>query len=120
MILYLDDDSINPHLVRLLTADGHDVQVPAAVGLAGRLDAEHLTHAAKDGRVLLTHNYRDYNALHVLVLTLGGHHPGILTVRQDNDPKRDLKPSGIVRAIRKLLAAAVPIPDELHVLNQYR
>jgi hypothetical protein len=28
MILYLDDDSANPQLVRLLQAHGHDVQIP--------------------------------------------------------------------------------------------
>jgi hypothetical protein len=31
-----------------------------------------------------------------------------------------MRPSQLVRAIRKLLAAAVPIPDELHVLNHWR
>ena len=35
MRLYLDDDSADPRLIRLLRGDGHDVQTPADVGLAG-------------------------------------------------------------------------------------
>jgi hypothetical protein len=29
MRLYLDDDCIDPHLIRLLRRNGHDVQTPA-------------------------------------------------------------------------------------------
>ena len=32
----------------------------------------------------------------------------------------DLKPAGIVRAIRNLLAAGIPIRDEFHILNHWR
>ncbi|HXG12607.1 MAG TPA: DUF5615 family PIN-like protein [Gemmataceae bacterium] len=120
MLLYLDDDSANPYLVRLLVADGHDVQIPADVGSAGKEDPEHFIHAVQTGRVLLTHNHKDFEVLHALVLVTGGHHPGILTVRRDNDPTRDLKPRHIVRAIRNLLAANILIADELHILNHWR
>lgn len=120
MHLYLDDDSVNPLLISLLTADGHDVQIPAHVGLSGRKDPEHLTQAVKVGRVLLTHNHDDFELLHALVLQAGGHHPGILAVRRDNDARRDLKPKGIVRALRNLIAAGVPIADSVNVLNHYR
>jgi hypothetical protein len=120
MLLNLDDDSTDPLLVRLLIAAGHDVQIPADAGLTGRKDPGHLMHAIKRGRVFLTHNHEDFELLHTLVLLVGGHHPGILVVRRDNDVKRDLKPKGIVRAIRNLLAAKVPIADELHILNHWR
>jgi len=46
--------------------------------------------------------------------------PGLLVVRQDNDPARDLTPKGIKAAIRKLEAAAVPIVNEYIVLNHWR
>jgi hypothetical protein len=69
--------------------------------------------------VLLTHNHDDFELLHELVRLVGGHHPGILAVRRDNDP-RDLKPPGIVRAIRNLTRAGIPIDDYLHVLNHWR
>jgi len=34
MRLYIDDDSVDPGLIRLLRRHGHDVQIPADVGLA--------------------------------------------------------------------------------------
>jgi hypothetical protein len=34
--LYIDDDSVDPGLIRLLRRDGHDVEVPADVGLEGK------------------------------------------------------------------------------------
>ncbi len=46
--------------------------------------------------------------------------PGVLVVRRDNNPKRDLNARGIVRAIAKLLAAGVPITDQFIVLNHWR
>jgi hypothetical protein len=49
-----------------------------------------------------------------------GHHPGILVVRKDNDPTRDLKAAGIVRAIRNLEAAGAPIADQYIILNHWR
>jgi len=52
-----------------------------------------------------------------LIKAAQGRHAGILVVRQDNDPRRDLTPKGIVAAIRKLQAAGVPIADEYVVLN---
>ena len=120
MRLYLDDDSADPLLARLLRNAGHDVELPHDAGLSGEADPVHLTHAITDGRVFLTKNYRDFEYLHNLIVVAQGHHPGILVVRQDNDPKRDLTPGGIVRAIAKLEAAGVPIADSYHILNHWR
>jgi hypothetical protein len=72
MMLYLDDDSTQALLVRLLTADRHDVQIPADAGMAGMKDAAHCLHAIRSGRVLLTHNYDDFKLLNELVLFAGG------------------------------------------------
>jgi predicted nuclease of predicted toxin-antitoxin system len=120
MRLYLDDDSAHRLLVRLLRQAGHDVELPADVGMVGEEDPVHLTHAIGEDRVLLSKNHDDFRNLHNLILAAQGHHPGILIVRRDNDPSRDLKPPRIVRAIRNLEAAGVPIRDEFHVLNQWR
>ena len=49
-----------------------------------------------------------------------GHHRGILVVRRDNNPRRDLDEKGIVRAIGKLLAAGAQIQDHFHALNHWR
>jgi predicted nuclease of predicted toxin-antitoxin system len=87
MRLYLDDDSVDPGLIRLLRRDGHDVEVPADVGLAGSSDQVHLAHAIRHRRVIVTRNYRDFEALHDLVAVAGnGHHCGIVVVRFDNHP----------------------------------
>ena len=42
MRLYIDDDSVDPQLIRLLRRDGHEVQAPADVGLTGQRDQVHL------------------------------------------------------------------------------
>jgi len=120
MRLYLDDDSTKGLLVRLLNRAGHDVRVPTDIGISGKNDAVHRTHAILEGRVLLTHNYDDFEELHNLVRAAGGHHPGVLTVRRDNNPKRDLDEKGIVRAVGKLLAAGVPVADQFTILNHWR
>jgi hypothetical protein len=120
MLLYLDDDSVRTVLIRRLTADGHDLLTPTEAGIAGEEDAEHLMCAIRTQRALLTHNYDDFKRLHDLVLLAGGHHPGILIVRRDNDPTRDMSPGGVVRAIRNMIASDVAVSDSLHILNHWR
>jgi hypothetical protein len=120
MRLYLDDDSARPILVRHLQRAGHDVLLPSDLGLSGSDDPVHLLHAIRQQRVFLSHNYDDFRKLHELLMEGQGHHPGILIVRQDNDPSRDLKPAGVVRAIRNLEAAGVPIADSYTILNHWR
>lgn len=68
----------------------------------------------------LTRNHDDFKNLHDLIVAVHGHYPGLLIVRRDNDPARDLKPAGIVRAIRNLISAAIPISDQFHILNHWR
>jgi len=120
MNLYLDDDSVAAALVRLMRQAGHDVLLPRDIGMMGAEDPVHLTCAIREGRVMLTGNYDDFEDLHDLVLQAQGHHPGILVVRRDNDPKRDLTPRGIVLALSKLLAANVPIVDQFIIVNHWR
>jgi predicted nuclease of predicted toxin-antitoxin system len=113
MKLYLDDDTAEVLLANLLRNAGHDVQLPSEVGMVGELDPVHLTHAIVDGRVCMTKNYDDYWLLHALVMKAKGTHPGIVVIRQDNDPR-------VVAALRKLQAAGVPIENEYIVLNHWR
>jgi predicted nuclease of predicted toxin-antitoxin system len=120
MNLYLDDDSVDALLVRLLLAAGHAVQTPTQINLSGEHDVIHFMHAIRAGYVLLTHNHDDFKRLHELVLLATGHHSGILVVRRDNDPRRDLRPRGIARAVDSLLASGVSIPDQFHILNHWR
>jgi predicted nuclease of predicted toxin-antitoxin system len=120
MRLYLDDDLAGPLLARLLQGAGHDVILPADIGLSGADDSVHFARAIEESRVVLTRNYRDFENLHNLVMKSGGRHPGVLLVRRDNDPSRNLSPRDIVRALRKLEAAGLPVPDHCHVLNHWR
>src|SRR5262249_805844 len=89
-------------------------------GLSGAHDARHLQQAIQERRSLLSGNYKDFRFLHDLVLEAQGHHFGVLVVRKDNDPRKDMKPRDIVRAIGKLLAAAVPIGGQYVDLNHWR
>ena len=120
MLLYLDVDSVDGALIRQLADGGHDVLTPRAAGTAGHADPVHFMCAIRASRVLFTHDHEDFTLLHDLVLLAGGHHPGILVVRRDNDPTRDMSPGAIIRAIHNLTASNVAIPDAVHVLNHWR
>jgi predicted nuclease of predicted toxin-antitoxin system len=120
MNLYLDDNRIDARLHGLLRKAGHTVIRPADVRLSGSSDTKHLEHAVRNGLIILTADRLDFWELHELVLTSGGHHPGILLVRFDNDRSRDIRPHHIVRAIGKLERSGVPIADQVTVLNHWR
>jgi predicted nuclease of predicted toxin-antitoxin system len=120
MRVYLDDNMASPVLAGLLRNAGHDVELPADANMTGENDPVHLAHAIQKDRSCLTYDYSDFEDLHELILAAQGHHPGILVVRQDNDPRRDLKRPGIVRAIRNLLTARAAVVDQYIVLNHWR
>jgi predicted nuclease of predicted toxin-antitoxin system len=120
MRIYLDDDIANGVLAALLRKAGHDTQVPGDVRLAGAYDPVHLTHAIRDNRVLVSQNYDDFKQLHDLLMAGRGNHPGVLIVRKDNNPNRDMKTPHIVRAVRNLLRVGVAIANEFTILNDYR
>jgi hypothetical protein len=58
--------------------------------------------------------------LHLLIQVAGGQHCGILVIRVDNDPRRDMKDGDIAQAISNLERAGVPIANEFHILNHWR
>jgi hypothetical protein len=120
MKLYLDEDSASLVLVQLLRAAGHDVQTPSEATMLGEDDTVQFTHAIEKDRVILTRNHDDFRNLHNLSTALRGHHPGIIVVCKENNPRRDLTARGMVRAISKLLAAAVPVADQFTILNLWR
>ena len=120
MKLYLDDNLADHTLAALLTKAGHTVVRPLHVGLTGATDPRHLENAIRQGIVSLTSDRRDFQDLHDLILTSGGGHPGILLVRYDNDPTRDMKPKHIVAALGKLKRTGTAMVNQLFVLNQWR
>jgi predicted nuclease of predicted toxin-antitoxin system len=120
MNLYLDDDSCHGILATLLRQAGHDVVDPMQAGIPGQNDPVHLAWTIRQRRVIVSKNHRDFEELHLLIMACGGHHPGVIMVRQDNDRARDLTPRGIVVAIRKLEASGTPTADSFIILNQWR
>lgn len=121
MRLYIDDDSVDPGLIRLLHRDGHDVRIPADVGMVGSSDQAHLAYAIRDQRTILTRNSGDFQDLHDLVVAAaGGHHCGILVVLYDDNPRNNMSLADTARAVRNLEHAGVPIADSYHELNHWQ
>src|SRR5262249_31282482 len=120
MRLFLDEDLASGLLAKLLQNAGHDVATPVAAGTRGQTDPVQLTRAIHEQRAIVSRNFEDFEELHLLIAEARGNHFGILIVRRENDPTRDLTPKGIVTAIRKLESAAVPIANEYLVLNHWR
>jgi predicted nuclease of predicted toxin-antitoxin system len=120
MNLYLDDDSAKASLARLLKKAGHQIVIPTDAGIPGVSDPRHLMYTAQHSLVLLTRNHDDFEDLHMLLQATGGKHPGLLVVRSDNDPNRDMKDRDIVRAIANLEQAGAPVANEFHILNHWR
>src|SRR5262245_17815625 len=120
MKLYLDDDCAKSALIARLKKSGHQVVSPFDAGLSGASDQRHLLYAVQSGLVLVTRNYDDFEDLHRLVQAVQGRHQGILAIRYDNDPKRDMKDIDIERALGNLEQSGSPIANEFQVLNHWR
>jgi predicted nuclease of predicted toxin-antitoxin system len=120
MNFYLDEDIADHVLVRFLEKNGHDIMSAASAKMLGRDDAVQFGYAIRNERVLITGNHDHFEALHLLILEARGHHPGVLVIRSDNDPRRDFTPRGIASAIGKFLASGLDLVDNLVVLNQWR
>jgi hypothetical protein len=117
MRLYLDEDIASRELTSALIKAGHDVSTPGDFGLLGRSDSLQMTQAVRDDRVCLTRNSHDFEDLHDLILLSGGSHPGIFTMGNENNPRRDMKPGNIVKAIKNLSAVVASFRDHVICLN---
>jgi predicted nuclease of predicted toxin-antitoxin system len=120
MRFLLDENMSSPRLASRLQAQGHDPILAGDVGLLSVTDARVLIWAIAQTLPVLTRDSEDFEDLHDLVMSAGGHHPGILVVRFDNDPRHNLTDRGIAGAINRLESSGVLIPDRIHVLNQWR
>jgi predicted nuclease of predicted toxin-antitoxin system len=120
MNLYLDDDMAGRQLVRRLSNAGHVVVVPAEVHLSGASDTRHMIHAIRQSLVLMTRNHDDFLDLHEVVQVAQGTHHGILIIRFENDPTRDMTPHQIAVAISYLETAEVPLANQVYILNHWR
>jgi predicted nuclease of predicted toxin-antitoxin system len=120
MKLLIDENMSSRRLAARLQAAGHDVVLADDVGLLSAPDPRVLTWAVGQDRPVLTQDHEDFTDLHDLIMACGGHHPGLLVVRFDADPRNNLTERGIATAMKSLESSGVPIPDQIHVLNHWR
>jgi predicted nuclease of predicted toxin-antitoxin system len=120
MRVVADENMSSRRLAARLLAAGHDIMLASEVGLLSVSDARVLTWAVGQSRPVLTRDHEDFADLHDLILATGGHHPGILVVRYDNDPRHNLTERGIATALGNLESSGVVVADQLHVLNHWR
>jgi hypothetical protein len=120
MRIYLDEDMESRELIGALRKAGHDVQVPLEVRLTGESDAAQLTHSIHEDRVCITANGRHFKELHDLVLQSGGSHSGILTVHQENDRRRDMRPHQMARAIANIESFLQSVRSGFYSLNDWQ
>ncbi|MGP0064549.1 MAG: DUF5615 family PIN-like protein [Isosphaeraceae bacterium] len=120
MRFLVDENLCDRRRGSLLSAQGHDPVLAIDVGLLSAADPRVLIWAIAQAVPVGTRDHDDFEDLHDLLMAGGGHHPGILVVRFDSDPRNNMTDRGIANAITKLEASGVPIPDHIHVLNQWR
>ncbi len=120
MRVLVDENMNSPQIASRLRAQGHDCVLASDVGLLSAADPRVLIWAIAQAVPVLTRDSEDFEDLHDLLMAAGGHHPGILVVRFDSDPRNNMTDRAIATAITKLEASGVLIPDRIHVLNQWR
>ena len=120
LTIYLDECSDDDGLIALLIQAGHTVISPRVAGTKDWKDPDHLAYAAAHGYVLLTHNPKDFDMLHKSWQTQGQTHSGIFLIYKNNNVRKDMASTDIVRAIGNLLASGVPIVNEIYILNQWQ
>jgi hypothetical protein len=77
---YVDEDAQETAVVRGLQLRGIDVVTARDAQLLGVDDAEQLTFAISESRVIYTLNVRDYSKLHREFLQAGKSHAGIVAI----------------------------------------
>jgi predicted nuclease of predicted toxin-antitoxin system len=120
MRFLLDENMSDRRLASRLRKEGHDPILATDVGLMSATDPRVLIWAIVQAIPVLTRDSEDFEDLHDLLMAAGGHHPGILIIRVDNDPRHNLTDRGVATALHKLESSGVPIPNRIHVLNQWR
>jgi predicted nuclease of predicted toxin-antitoxin system len=120
MKFLLDENMSDRRLAARLQAQGHYPNLATDVGLRSASDARVFGWAIDQALPVLTRDSDDFDELHDLIMSAAGHHPGVLVVRFDDDPRHNLTDRGIASAISKLEVSGVTIADRVHVLNQWR
>lgn len=80
-LLYLDHN-VNTDLADELRLLGYDVLVPRETGMARAADEAHLVRAASEGRVLISHDFKDFPRIATEWFEAGRMHAGIILAPQ--------------------------------------
>ena len=91
MRLLLDENMSDRRLGARLRAQGHDPVLATGVGLLSATDARVFIAAITQALPVLTRDSEDFTDLHDLIMAAGGHHSGVLVVR---DPEQVRKLAG--------------------------
>ena len=101
--IYLDEDAQDGDFVRALLFRNVDVLSSGEAGMNGRKDEEQLEFATRQGKILFSHNVKDFSALHAEYLRTGRDHTGIILAHQQQfgigeQTRRLLRLSGTLSA----------------------
>ncbi len=113
--LFIDEDSLSKPLVKLLKKAGHDVLTVNEVGLSGKSDLIVLNYARETERIIITHNCKDFEALHKGNIA----HSGIFAIRNDSNYSKNMSRQDILKAIANLEAASIPLANQFLSLNHW-
>jgi Domain of unknown function (DUF5615) len=72
------DENVNVILAARLRADGFDVLTTVEAGRLGSDDDDQLLFATREGRVLVTHNLRDFRRIAIEWARAGRAHAGLM------------------------------------------
>jgi len=118
--LYLDDCADDDTLIALLRRSGHEVNSARLAVTVGASDIDHLDYAARNRQTLLTKDPTDFLELHADWQAAQRRHSGILLVYEEREVSKNMSRRQIVAAIDSLVAANIPIENQVHVLNHWR
>ena len=77
-LAFLLEENVNRRCLKILRAAGVDVVHVTAVGLSGVGDPVVFRWAQREGRIIVTRNYRDFVPLVQALASRGEHFPGVL------------------------------------------
>lgn len=97
--LYLDEDSMDAHLVRALRARNIKVMTAYEAEMIERSDEDHLQYTSIHNYVLFSFNVRDFYHLHTKFMEQGKYHAGIVLAQQQKYSAGNLS-----RRLMKLIA----------------
>ncbi|MGH2535311.1 MAG: DUF5615 family PIN-like protein [Thermomicrobiales bacterium] len=80
-IVYLDHN-VDPTMAIGLRSHGYDTGIAQESGLDRSSDEEHLRYASREGRILITHDLRDFARLAEAWYQRGESHAGIVLTGQ--------------------------------------